>query len=164
MKNYSDGRFDYVKLSPQERKVKKNILKKEVRQIKIIPSTTIAELVSDMADMSIQARNIGQCAKVLENMYEDKKRPTVFLGLAGPLIAAGLRRVIRDLIVANAVDVVVSTGAKIVYFPEHLLIGICVVYPVYPQIMKHRIVGTRNPFKMAVSQRVINILKNYCPC
>ncbi|OGC15228.1 hypothetical protein A2246_05935 [candidate division WOR-1 bacterium RIFOXYA2_FULL_37_7] len=113
MKNYSDGRFDYVKLSPQERKVKKNILKKEVRQIKIIPSTTIAELVSDMADMSIQARNIGQCAKVLENMYEDKKRPTVFLGLAGPLIAAGLRRVIRDLIVANAVDVVVSTGAII---------------------------------------------------
>jgi deoxyhypusine synthase len=66
-----------------------------------------------MSDMSIQARNIGQCAQVLKNMYEDKDRPTIFLGLAGPLIAAGLRRVIRDLVISGAVDVVVSTGAII---------------------------------------------------
>ncbi|OGC08610.1 hypothetical protein A2230_03845 [candidate division WOR-1 bacterium RIFOXYA2_FULL_36_21] len=113
MKNSSNGRFDYLNLSPGDRQIKKGILKKGIKQIKITPSTTIAELVSNMADMSIQARNIGQCAKVLENMYKDKKRPTVFLGLAGPLIAAGLRSVIKDLIVNKAVDVVVSTGAII---------------------------------------------------
>ena len=35
----------------------------------------------------------------------------MFLDLAGPLIAAGLRNVIRDLIVGGYVDIVVSTGA-----------------------------------------------------
>jgi deoxyhypusine synthase len=40
-----------------------------------------------------------------------KQRQTVMLGLAGPLIAAGLRNVVRDLIVSGYVDVVVSTGA-----------------------------------------------------
>ncbi len=41
----------------------------------------------------------------------DKGRPTVFLGQAGPLIAAGLRQVIRDLIAGGYVDVLVATGA-----------------------------------------------------
>src|SRR3989339_75432 len=101
---------------------KRRILKNRVKHIKVDSKTTVADLVSAMADMSIQARNIGQCAKVLENMYEDKKRPTVLLGLAGPLIAAGLRRVIRDLIVAKAVDVVVSTGA-IIYQDVYAALG-----------------------------------------
>ena len=71
---------------------------------------SVADLVEQMAGMSLQARNIGQCAEVLRRMLTDPDRPTVFLGLAGPLIAAGLRRVIRDLVVHNVVDVVVSTG------------------------------------------------------
>ena len=61
--------------------------------------------------MSIQARNLGDCGTVLDGMMRDTDRPTVFLGLAGPLIAAGLRSVIRDLIAGGYVDVVVSTGA-----------------------------------------------------
>ena len=46
-------------------------------------------------------------------MLRDRKRPTILLGLAGSLIAAGMRRVIVDLIEENMVDVVVSTGAII---------------------------------------------------
>jgi deoxyhypusine synthase len=46
-------------------------------------------------------------------MLEDRQRPTIFLGLAGSLIAAGMRQVIVDLIEKNMVDVVVSTGAII---------------------------------------------------
>ncbi len=72
---------------------------------------TICELLEQMQGMSLQARNMGECARVIKAMLEDADRPTIFLGLAGPLIAAGLRRVIRDLIVENVVDVVVSTGA-----------------------------------------------------
>jgi deoxyhypusine synthase len=44
-------------------------------------------------------------------MLRDRQRPTIFLGLAGSLIAAGMRQVIVDLIEKNMVDVVVSTGA-----------------------------------------------------
>jgi deoxyhypusine synthase len=68
-------------------------------------------MVEAMADMSIQARNLGACSQVLGRMYADRRRPTILLGLAGPLIAAGLRKVIRDLVVGGYVDVVVSTGA-----------------------------------------------------
>jgi deoxyhypusine synthase len=46
-------------------------------------------------------------------MLRDRERPTIFLGLAGSLIAAGMRQVIVDLIEKNMVDVVVSTGAII---------------------------------------------------
>lgn len=89
------------------------ILRQRVKQIEISDQQTVVDLVENMADMSIQARNIGLCAQVLKGIYKDKTRPTVFLGLAGPLIAAGLRRVIRDLVVRRAVDVIVSTGAII---------------------------------------------------
>lgn len=105
------GSYDYVKLPGREQKRKDKYLKKRVQHIEVGRNTSVADLVEDMAGMSIQARNLGKCAQVLKNMYRDKDRPTVFLGLAGPLIAAGLRSVIRDLIVAGAVDVVVSTGA-----------------------------------------------------
>lgn len=103
----------YTKLSPENRHQRKDVLNDRVKHLKLDKNTSVAELVEAMSDMSIQARNIGQCAQVLKNMYEDQDRPTVFLGLAGPLIAAGLRRVIRDLVVNNAVDVIVSTGAII---------------------------------------------------
>ncbi|HCG72348.1 MAG TPA: deoxyhypusine synthase, partial [Nitrospina sp.] len=45
-----------------------------------------------------QARNLGQCAQIFGKMLQDDERPTIILGLAGPLIAAGLRKVIRDMV------------------------------------------------------------------
>jgi deoxyhypusine synthase len=98
------------------------LLKERVKHLRLDKKTTVADLVGSMSQMSIQARNIGKCAEVLRNMYKDKKRPTVFLGLAGPLIAAGLRRVIRDLVVSGAVDVIVSTGA-IIYQDLYAALG-----------------------------------------
>ena len=50
---------------------------------------------------------------MFEGMLRDKQRPTIMLGMAGSLIAAGMRQVIVDLIEENMVDVVVSTGAII---------------------------------------------------
>ena len=106
-----DGLCPYAPLSAAQNRQRKKILSDEVRPISIGESMTAADLVTGMFGMSIQARNIGQCAEVLTNLYKDKRRPTVMLGMAGPLIAAGLRKVIRDLIVGGYVDVVVSTGA-----------------------------------------------------
>jgi len=99
------------KLSASQRKLKRELFDTPVRQVKVAAKQTVADLVEQMQGMSIQARNLGACARVLERMLGDRDRPTIFLGLAGPLIAAGLRQVIRDLIAANVVDVVVSTGA-----------------------------------------------------
>jgi len=97
--------------SDRRRRMKSELLARPVRPAHVdSPDLSVADLVEQMAGMSIQARNIGLCAEVLKRMLKDPDRPTIFLGLAGPLIAAGLRRVIRDLIVNNVVDVVVSTG------------------------------------------------------
>jgi deoxyhypusine synthase len=87
------------------------VLSTPVHAFRAAPGLRVDDLVGQMAGMSLQARNLGTCARVLERMLTDPERPTIFLGLAGPLIAAGLRRVIRDLITENLVDVVVSTGA-----------------------------------------------------
>ena len=98
-------------LTPRQKRAKADMLSQAVEQIRIPPGMPASDLVGAMANMSVQARNLGSCAQVLSRMYEDEDRPTVFLGLAGPLIAAGLRRVLCDLILGGYVDVVVSTGA-----------------------------------------------------
>ena len=98
-------------LNAQEKKQKKTLLKTRIKPVDFEKIRNVADLVDSYQDASIQARNLGQCADVFQRMLKDKERPTILLGLAGPLIAAGLRKVIRDLIHYNMVDVVVSTGA-----------------------------------------------------
>jgi deoxyhypusine synthase len=105
--------FEFASLSSALKRTKKKVLAEPVKQLDLSHINSVADLVENFADMSVQARNLGQCAKVLENMYKDKSRPTVMLGWAGPLSAGGLRKVIRDLIAYGLVDVVVSTGAII---------------------------------------------------
>ncbi|HEY7369526.1 MAG TPA: deoxyhypusine synthase family protein [Thermoanaerobaculia bacterium] len=70
-------------------------------------------MLDSYREASFQARALGRCAQIFESMLKDSQRPTIFLGLAGSLIAAGMRQVIVDLIEKNMVDVVVSTGAII---------------------------------------------------
>src|SRR5574340_374228 len=74
------------------------LLKRSVTPVDVRKISGLGDLVSAFQGTSIQARNLGRCLTVWENALRDPKRPTIFLGLAGPLIAAGLRSVIRDLI------------------------------------------------------------------
>jgi deoxyhypusine synthase len=86
-------------------------LRKTVASVDVAKVHGIGDLLDAFRSTSIQARNLAQCLEVWENALADPRRPTVFLGLTGPLIAAGLRKVLRDLIDWGVVDVVVSTGA-----------------------------------------------------
>ena len=103
--------WSYPELDAKERRKKDALLERPVEPL--VPSDTrsVTDLVRAMSGMSIQARNVGRCYEVLEQMLRDPDRPTIFLGLAGPLIAGGLRQVIREMIEQRLVDVVVSTGA-----------------------------------------------------
>lgn len=103
-------------------KKKKQLLSKPVKAVDLEKVHSIVDMVEAFGGMSIQARRIGQCAKVYEAMLKDKKRPTVFLGIAGPMIAGGLRKVFRDMIAYGLVDVVVATGA-IMYQDLYQAIG-----------------------------------------
>jgi len=96
-----------------DRKRKRALLGRPTTPVKIGKSTTVSQLIDSYKDASFQARALGKAAGVFEAMLCDKKRPTIFLGLAGSLIAAGMRQVIVDLIEQRMVDVIVSTGAII---------------------------------------------------
>ena len=98
-------------LTAIQKKRKKTFLKDAILSFDPAKVKSVLNLVDSYKNMSIQARRIGQCASVYENMLKDKRRPTVLLGLAGPLIAGGLREVIRDMIAYGIVDSIVSTGA-----------------------------------------------------
>ncbi|UCE36552.1 MAG: deoxyhypusine synthase family protein [Thermoplasmata archaeon] len=93
---------------------RKKLMQTPVNQIQLHDKMSLRELVDNFSTMSIQARNLGNAAKIWERMLTDEERPTIFLGLTGPLIAAGLRNILSDIVKKTMVDVVVSTGA-IVY-------------------------------------------------
>lgn len=112
-KNSDHQTYKVEVTDPAKKKEKKELFSQPVKPVDLEKSRTIVDLVESFKEMSIQARRIGRCAEVLENMLTDADRPTIFLGLAGPLIAAGLRKTIRDMIAYGLVDVVVSTGAII---------------------------------------------------
>lgn len=103
----------FDELSPEENKRKKEILHDNVESIDLEKITSIADLVKSYENSSIQSRNINKCAQILENMLKDENRPTIIMGMSGALIAGGLRKIIRDMIEYNMVDVIVSTGAII---------------------------------------------------
>lgn len=106
---------DFIKsvypLGKKQRSDKKKILRERIGHVDYGKIDSVADLVEAFQSTSIQARNVGACARIYEKMLTDPKRPTVIMGLAGPLIAAGLRKVIRDMIHYGMVDVIVSTGA-----------------------------------------------------
>jgi deoxyhypusine synthase len=45
-------------------------------------------------------------------MLEDRKRPTVFFGLAGAMVPSGMNGVVSTMVRRNMIDVIVSTGAN----------------------------------------------------
>ena len=92
---------------------REDILKTPVNQIDLESIQTIEQLMTAFQGSSIQSRNLGICARVWERMLLDEDRPTIIIGLSGPLIAAGLRKVIRDMIKYGLVDAIASTGAVV---------------------------------------------------
>jgi deoxyhypusine synthase len=90
---------------------RRSLLKKAVAPVDVTKVHGLGDLLTAFQGTSIQARNLGKCLEVWENALTDPRRPTILVGLAGPLIAAGLRKVLRDMIEWGLVDVVVSTGA-----------------------------------------------------
>lgn len=71
------------------------------------------EIVEAMGRTAFQARNLHRAASIYKMMIEDDKC-AVILTLAGSLISAGMKKIIVDLMKANLIDVIVSTGANIV--------------------------------------------------
>ena len=91
---------------------KKDLLKTKVEHISLDTFNPVP-LIEAMAKMAFQARNTARAAQIYEQMLKDKDC-AVILCLAGSLISAGLKQAIVQLLEADMVDAIVSTGANIV--------------------------------------------------
>jgi deoxyhypusine synthase len=83
----------------------------EVTPYPITDSTSAAEIAQRLAGTAFQARNLGRAAAIWEAMLRDEA--TVFLGLAGAMVPAGMRPLLVYLIEHRLIDVLVSTGANL---------------------------------------------------
>ena len=90
---------------------KKRFLKRPVKPVEITPGAEVSELLDRMADTAFQGKNLAVAVDAWEQMLRDNV--TIFFGLAGAMIPAGMRRVIVYLIKNRLIDCLVSTGANL---------------------------------------------------
>lgn len=90
--------------------------------IEIHGSIPVSELLGKMGGASFQGRNLSQAYSVWKQMLSD--RTTIFLGLAGALVPAGMRKLIAHIIENRWIDCLVSTGANL-FHDVHETLGRC---------------------------------------
>ncbi len=83
----------------------------EIKPFSPREGASVADLLRAMGETSFQARTLGHAAKIWEAMLRDEA--TIFFGLAGAMVPAGMRPLIVYLIENRLIDVLVSTGANL---------------------------------------------------
>ncbi|MEO5935932.1 MAG: deoxyhypusine synthase [Terriglobales bacterium] len=78
-----------------------------------IKTVNVVPMIDMMEKTAFQARNLARAAKIVDEMVADQDCG-IILTLAGSLISAGQKGIILDMMRANMVDAIVSTGANIV--------------------------------------------------
>jgi deoxyhypusine synthase len=87
---------------------------KKVVQIDLKKASELEELFREYNKAGVLgAGDLGNGIDIIEEMFSGSA--TVFLGIAGPLVASGMRNIITDLIRDGLVDCVVTNGANIVH-------------------------------------------------
>ncbi len=79
----------------------------DITQVNVVP------LLDMMGQTAFSARDLARAGRILDMMVRDESCG-IILTLAGSVVSAGQRKVIVDLLQANMVDAIVSTGANIV--------------------------------------------------
>jgi len=92
-----------------------DILSDPVVHMKLRPKMTVDELIREFGKSdSFGAGRLSTACNIYERMLRDEDC-TIFLGLAGAMVPAGLRKVIADLISKRMIDALVTTGANMVH-------------------------------------------------
>lgn len=73
---------------------------------------SVSDILRTMERTGFQGRKLGEAARAWENALKAPEC-TIFLGITGAMVPAGMRRVLAHLIEQRFVDVVVSTGAQV---------------------------------------------------
>lgn len=88
-----------------------DLLRRPVKPFEVTENVTVSEALDKMGETSFQARNLSVASGIWEEMVRGDT--IVFLGLAGAMVPAGMRRIITYLIERRFIDCLVSTGANL---------------------------------------------------
>jgi len=92
-----------------------DILSEPVVHMKLKPRMTVDELIQEFGKSgSFGAGRLSTACNIYERMLRDEDC-TIFLGLAGAMVPAGLRTIIANLIHQRLIDALVTTGANMVH-------------------------------------------------
>ncbi|MFP4626450.1 MAG: deoxyhypusine synthase [Natronomonas sp.] len=80
----------------------------------ITSDMTVAELADEYGRAGIGAQELHHAIDVSAEMFGDDET-TVFFGLAGAMVPAGMRRIVSELIRDGYIDVLVTTGANLTH-------------------------------------------------
>ena len=97
----------------RQRNQKAALLSKPIKHIDI-QNFDSTPLIDAMDSMSFSSRELSKATTIFNDMLRDKDC-TIILTLAGSTSAAGCMKIYSDLVTYNMVDVIVATGASIVY-------------------------------------------------
>lgn len=86
-------------------------VKYKVEPFEIVDNISIIQVMESMAKISFQGRNLGRAYQIWKKALQENT--TIFFGLAGAMIPAGMRKIIIYLIKNRLIDCLVSTGANI---------------------------------------------------
>lgn len=78
-----------------------------------VKTTDVVKLVEAMGRTALSGRELGRAARIVDAMIAHP-HAAVILTLAGSVVSAGMRQVIRDLVEHDMVDALVATGANVV--------------------------------------------------
>lgn len=87
-------------------------LKKPTIPLTVSRHKPVGRLLTEMLSTGFQGKNLAECLAIWQQMLAEKNL-TIWLGLSGAIVPAGMRRLIAYLIRERMVDVVVSTGAQL---------------------------------------------------
>jgi len=91
---------------------KNKILKYPTVPIEVWPDKKINELVGEMSFIGFQGRKLSEAVDVWSKMLK-KRSIVIWLGLAGAMVPAGMRRIISYFVRRRMVDALVTTGANL---------------------------------------------------
>ncbi len=86
-----------------------------------VDDKSISGLVDAMQDIGFQGRNLGTSVEVWKEMLGEEKL-SIFLGLSGAMVPAGMRRIIAFMIENRMIDCLVATGANL-FHDAHEALG-----------------------------------------
>jgi deoxyhypusine synthase len=83
-----------------------------MKPFELSTSRTADQLVTEMASTAFQGRRLGEAFEIWARMLK-KRQIVIWMGLAGAMVPAGMRKIVVQLIKRRMIDVLVTTGAAI---------------------------------------------------